>query len=90
VLRTDYPFFVLAALTGQLCFLALSLTRLTHCRLPVHHLIKAIELPIIVKQCRTDQISKGDMILDITQTIPTDETEVTEPSGKTIKSFIAN
>ena len=46
VLGTDYPFFVLAALTGQLCFLALSLTRLTHCGLSVHHLIKAIELPI--------------------------------------------
>ena len=44
----------------------------------------------VVEQYRANQISKGDMILDITQTIPTDETEVMEPSGKTIKSFIAN
>jgi hypothetical protein len=29
----------------------------------------------VVEQYRANQISKGDMILDITQTIPTDETE---------------
>ena len=40
-------------------------------------------------KCLANQISRGDMILEITQTIPTDETEAVEPPGKTIISYLA-
>jgi len=42
----------------------------------------------VVKQYCTNQISKGDTICKITQTILTDETEAMEPPGKTVKSYV--
>jgi hypothetical protein len=66
------------------------------------HEIEAAELPEgdeissiaakcldVVEQYRRGNTSKGDAIYEFTKTIPTGETETTEPPGKTLVSYVS-